>query len=197
MSARLWWAVTGAGAVVLLAACTTSGSTGSTGAPTTAASGASTSPPASSSASPSAQTSSASASPSGTGSAAATDLEDGRYPAYVVRVDAGKRRVTVDVVQFFTGKAAATAAAGDHSAEVPPPNDYWIRNASKKLRTLTVASGAPVTVNVLSAAESGSATKDTTVTLTKLASYPALEDALFWITVKSGIVTKVAEQYLP
>jgi hypothetical protein len=66
---------------------------------------------------------------------------------------------TVDVVQFLTG-AAAARAAGEDNAEVPPPNDYYIRNTNPQLRTLPVASDAPITINVHAAQESGSSTKD-------------------------------------
>jgi hypothetical protein len=67
--------------------------------------------------------------------------------ADLVRVDPAARAVTVDVIQFLTGDAAARAAAED-GAEVPPPNDYYIRDASSRLRTLPTAPGAPITVNV-------------------------------------------------
>ena len=56
------------------------------------------------------------------------------------RVDPAVGAVTVDVIQFLTGDAAARAAGED--VEVPPPNDYYIRNTSSRLRILRVASGA-------------------------------------------------------
>lgn len=107
------------------------------------------------------------------------------------------RRIVVDVVQLFTGKAAASAAAADHSSEVPPPNDYWIRNTSAALRTLNVTADASVTVNVLGAEESGSATQNIRWSLAKLAAAKQLKDSLFWVTVSHGRVTRIAEQYLP
>jgi len=145
-------------------------------------------------------TASASSTPGGTGTAGApaeTDLSDGRHPVRITKVDAAHRQITVDVVQFFTGTAASSAAKADRAPEVPPPNDYWIRNTNPRLRTLPVAPGAPITVNVLAALESGSAGKDVPKTLTQLAGYHQPLAALFWVTVTDGKVTKISEQFLP
>jgi hypothetical protein len=61
-----------------------------------------------------------------------------------------------------------------------------------------VRAGAPITVNVLAAQETGSSTKDVPVTLTKLARYfPNSGTPPFWITVTQGQVTRIAQQYLP
>ena len=126
-----------------------------------------------------------------------SDLADGRYPARITRVDPAARRVTVDVVQFFFGEDAIRAARQDGSRDIPPPNDYWIRNSSPTLRTLRVGSGAPITVNVLGAAESGSSTTNVAKTLAGLAALGPPDYALFWLTVSDGTVTRIAEQYLP
>jgi hypothetical protein len=123
-------------------------------------------------------------------------LTNGKHPAYVTAVDAANRTVTVDVVQFFTGTAATEAARQDGSAEVPPPNDYWIRNANKLLRTLPVATDTTITVNTLAGETSGDPTKDVTVDLNQLAGY-TLANHLFWITVDGATITKIAEQFLP
>jgi hypothetical protein len=124
-------------------------------------------------------------------------LADGRHPVYLKTVDAGRQAITFDLIQFFTGEAANKAAAED-GQESPPPNDYYIRNVNPRLRTLPVRAGAPITVNVLAAQSTGSATKDVPVTLDKLASYfPNSGTPPFWITVERGEVTKLAQQYLP
>jgi hypothetical protein len=60
-----------------------------------------------------------------------------------------------------------------------------------------VIPAAGITVNVLGIPESGSATRDIPWTLTKLAAAAHLEDAVFWVTVADGQVTRIAEQYLP
>jgi hypothetical protein len=177
--------------VLLTAGC--SGGT-STGAP--AATGSVTTASASASASPSPTSPSAALSTSTTGSGTTAILKDGRYPTYILKVRPGTRTVTLDLVQFFTGPAASKAAEEDHAAEVPPPNDYWIRNANMLLRTLPVGASARVTVNTLAAEETGSADKDVKVSLTKLASYD-LSNHLFWVTVRGDTVTRLTEQFLP
>ena len=124
-------------------------------------------------------------------------LADGRHPVYLKTVDPDRQTITFDLIQFFTGDAATKAAAED-GKESPPPNDYYIRNVNPRLRTLPVAADAPITVNVLAAQSTGSATKDVSVTLAKLASYfPNSGKPPFWITVEQGQVTRIAEQYLP
>jgi hypothetical protein len=55
-------------------------------------------------------------------------------------------------------------AAAEDGEESPPPNDYYIHNVNPRLRTLPVRSDAPITVNVLAAQSTGSATKDVAVT---------------------------------
>ena len=124
-------------------------------------------------------------------------LGDGRHPVYIKTVDPGGRTITFDLIQFFTGDAATRAAAED-GEESPPPNDYYIRNVNSRLRTLPVQDGAPITVNVLAAQETGSSTKNVPVTLDKLASYfPNSGTPPFWITVAQGQVTRIEQQYLP
>lgn len=124
-------------------------------------------------------------------------LADGRHPVYLKTVDASGRTITFDLIQFFMGDAATKAAAED-GEESPPPNDYYIRNVNPRLRTLPVEAGAPITVNVLASQETGSATKNVSVDLDKLASYfPNSGTPPFWITVAGGQVTRMEQQYLP
>ena len=124
-------------------------------------------------------------------------LADGRHPVYIKTVDASGQTITFDLIQFFMGDAATKAAAED-GEESPPPNDYYIRNVNPRLRTLPVRPGAPITVNVLAAGSTGSATKDVSVTLDELAGYfPNSGTSPFWITVDQGQVTKIAQQFLP
>jgi hypothetical protein len=127
---------------------------------------------------------------------ATTDLSDGVHVAHVVRVNPGARWATVDVIQFLTGEAATRAAAED-DAEVPPPNDYYIRNTSSRLRTLSVTSDAPITINVHGAQESGSSTKDIPKTLAQLADIEGLENGVFRLTLQDGQLTRIAEVFLP
>jgi hypothetical protein len=125
-------------------------------------------------------------------------LADGRHAVYLTAVDADQRMVTCDVIQFYFGDDAAREAARDHK-ESPPPNDYYIRNVNRRLRSLPVRSDAMITVNTLTAGSTGSAIKNVAVQLDRL-------DILlnsrhsgppFWITVRNGQVTRIAEQYIP
>lgn len=136
--------------------------------------------------------------PSATPSAnPAEALTDGRHPAYLTAVDAKSGKVTLDLVQFFTGTAATQAATEDGAAEVPPRNDYWVRNRNSLLRTLSLTYDVTITVNTLAAEETGNSRKDVSITLEKLGEYPSLANRLFWVTVSGGAITVVAEQYLP
>jgi hypothetical protein len=139
--------------------------------------------------------------PTSTTAATATSepavLADGRHPVYLKTVDPDRGTITFDLIQFFTGEAAVKAAAED-GEESPPPNDYYIRNVNPRLRTLPVRAGAPITVNVLAAQSTGSATKDVSVTLAKLATwFPNSGTAPFWVTVAQDQATKITQQYLP
>lgn len=96
---------------------------------------------------------------------AAPALRDGTHEARITGVDAAAGRVTLDVVELLTGAEAARAAAQAGAAEVPPMNDYYIRNVNPLLRTLLVTPGAPITVNVHGRAESGSTSTDISKTL--------------------------------
>ena len=75
-------------------------------------------------------------------------------------------------------------------------NDHWIRNQSHLLRTLSVTSTAPITVNDRGAAITYSAVKNLHVTKARLGQFPDLNDVIFWPTVRHGVVTWIAEQYL-
>jgi hypothetical protein len=123
-------------------------------------------------------------------------LGDGTHEARIVDVDAAGGRVTVDVVDLLTGDEAVRAATAA-GAEVPPPNDYYVRNVSSRLRTLPVAPAAPITVNVHGATETGSSTRDVSITLARLAALPDLNQGLFRLTVHDGQLTRIAEVYLP
>ena len=124
-------------------------------------------------------------------------LRDGTHEAHIVDVDAVGGRITVDVVQLLTGAEAARAAAEVGAEEVPPMNDYFVSNTSSRLRTLRLAPGAPITVNVHGAAESGSSVEDVSTTLPRLTATPHLEQGLFRLTVDDGRLTRIAEIYLP
>ena len=125
-----------------------------------------------------------------------TDLANGRHYAYLKAFDRTKLTLTVDVAQFLTGEAAEKAAREDGEEAF----DYYIRNQNTKLRTLPVTATAKVVVNTLTASESGSSSKDVTITHAKLASFftqGKAQQRLFWFTLKGGAVVEIREQYLP
>lgn len=70
----------------------------------------------------------------------AAPLADGDYFGHLAGVDLTAGTVDVDVQIFYLGQAAIDyLTANDPTAEIPPPNDYVIVNASTQLRTLTLA----------------------------------------------------------
>lgn len=126
-----------------------------------------------------------------------TALEDGQHLGHIESVDSARWQVTVDIVQWFTGEDAARAAAEDGADEIPPPNDYWVRNTNPRLRTLSVTPDAVITINTLGALESGNSAKDIAKTFDEFAAVDHLDLGLFWLTVSDGSVTRIAEQYRP
>jgi hypothetical protein len=132
-------------------------------------------------------------------------LEDGRHPAYLTELDLSAMTVTFDVIQFLTGEEAAAAYAEDmpEDPDPGPPNDYWIRNESTRLRTLPLAPDATVTVVRLGEASGAEGVPwtldDLPDHLEEQASVPddRLSWSPFWLTVEDGVVIAVEEQYLP
>jgi hypothetical protein len=134
-----------------------------------------------------------------TAGAAATSpsdvLADGRHPVYLKTVDPNGRMITFDLIQFYVGEDAAREATKDHKEFF---NDYYIRNVSPRLRALPVRADAIVIVNTLAADVTGSAIKDSQVSLAKLATwFPRTGGPPFWITVEHGEVVRLAEQFIP
>jgi hypothetical protein len=130
--------------------------------------------------------------------AAESDLEDGRHAAYLTEVDAESRSVVADVVQWLTGDQARLAYQADNPDDPDgPPNDYYIRNEDPLLRTLEVAPDAEVGLVFLT--EDGDPDVDP-ATFEDLAGYVARDEgraAVFWLTLRDGVVTAIEEQYRP
>ena len=108
--------------------------------------------------------------------------------------------LTADYAEFLTGKAAAKAAK-DHGDESPPPNDYYIVNDNPLLRKVPVKSGT--TVTLIDKADGTQAPNGYDATM---AQWTALmngsmgqrfKDVGYWLTVTDGVVTHVAEQWVP
>lgn len=132
-----------------------------------------------------------------------TSIEDGKFFTFIEKVTSkgGIFYLTADYAQFLMGDeaAAAATAAGDES---PPPNDYYIVNANEKLRTLPVASSVNV---ALSTWEPHFTAEGYPVEFSEWRNmingvnddFPRATMVPYWVTIKGGKVTKIAEQYLP
>ena len=120
-----------------------------------------------------------------------TTLADGRYDAYVRKVDPDRDLIVVDLVQVFTGKAAVQAALEDgmdrSAAEV---RDTYVRNQNDRLRTLEMAGG--VKLNLIGACDStgqeGLFTK-----LIKDASYGQGQLFYYTLHMQGGAVRQIDE----
>ena len=134
------------------------------------------------------QSSSPSGSPKREG---ATTLADGRYDAYVRKVDPDRDLIVVDLVQVFTGDAAVRAALEDgmdrSAAEV---RDTYVRNQNDRLRTLEMAGG--VRLNLIGSCES-TGQEALFTKLIKDATYG--QGHLFYYTlhVQNGVVRQIDE----
>lgn len=144
-------------------------------------------------------------SPTPTSEPPAAELEDGRHFGFVRSVDVGGTVVVFDLAYFLTGDAA-TEAAEAHGDEAPPPNDYYIVNDNPKLRHLELSSKLVLVLldwnrcceetfrgdlDDFAAAINGGAS----VTVGDKIYQGTLSP--YWLTVESGIVTTIEEQFLP
>lgn len=119
-----------------------------------------------------------------------------------VTASGGKTSVAADYAQFLTGKAAADSATA-HGDESPPPNDYYIANDNKKLRTIPVKPG--ISVKLTARDDGTSEPNGYKVSLAKWASYYAsptdntggITGGPYWFTITDGVVTAIEEQYTP
>jgi hypothetical protein len=132
--------------------------------------------------------------PSGAGGVAGSEpvvLADGRHPVLLKAVDPGRGTVTFDLVQYFRNEAATREAAMDHQ-ESPPPNDSYMRNVNPRLRTLAVGADAVITANQLAGSN-----ENVPVSLGRLATLTRAGSGVFWITVRSGQIVQIGEQWSP
>jgi hypothetical protein len=119
-------------------------------------------------------------------------LDDGRHPVILKSVDVPKRRITFDLIVFLTGAEAKTEFQKRHPGEEGPMNDYFIVNDNPRLRTLPFATGA--TIKVVGADTVGGAANEE-IDVPGLNKYAGF--GLFWITVASGKITLMEEQFVP
>lgn len=121
-------------------------------------------------------------------------LADGRWPCLLKQ--AGGGTVSMDLIEFLTGDAAAEAYRKKYpdSDQETPDNDYFIVNDNTRLRTLPLAPSAEVKVVGDTGPEA-----DTTIPAGDLAAHfgDALDDTIFWLTVEQGTVRRIEQQYVP
>ena len=120
-----------------------------------------------------------------------TTLTDGRYDAYVRKVDPDRDLIVVDLVQVFTGDAAVRAAIEDgmdrSAAEV---RDTYVRNQNDRLRTLEMAGG--VRLNLIGSCES-TGPEALFTKLIKDASYGHGQLFYYTLRVQDGVVQRIDE----
>jgi hypothetical protein len=120
-----------------------------------------------------------------------TTLTDGRYDAYVRKVDPDRDLIVVDLVQVFTGKDAARAAIEDgmdrSAAEV---RDTYVRNQNDRLRTLEMAGG--VRLNLIGSCES-TGQEALFTKLIKDATYGQGQLFYYTLHVQNGVVQRIDE----
>jgi hypothetical protein len=120
-----------------------------------------------------------------------TTLTDGRYDAYVRKVDPDRDLIVVDLVQVFTGNAAVKAALEDgmdrSAAEV---RDTYVRNQNDRLRTLEMAAG--VRLNLIGSCES-TGQEALFTKLIKDATYGHGQLFYYTLGVQGGMVRQIDE----
>ena len=131
------------------------------------------------------------ATPSDTTTSQPVVLADGRHPVLLKTIDPDQRTITFDLIQWYQGDDATREAAKDHQ-ESPPPNDYYIRNVSPRLRTLPVRAAATITANQVAGSN-----QNVPVTLARLASLTRTYSPTFWITVRHDQVVMISDQWVP
>jgi hypothetical protein len=118
-------------------------------------------------------------------------LPDGRWFGYVDNADADQ--LGFDLACWFSGSAATDAAAED-GEESPPPNDYYVRNESERLRLVPVA--PQVVVSWLPA--DGEARTAAIRYADWVANRPTrLYPPGVWLEVDGGAVVSIEEQFVP
>jgi hypothetical protein len=118
-------------------------------------------------------------------------LTDGRYDAYVRKVDPDRDLIVVDLVQVFTGDAAVRAAIADgvdrSAAEV---RDTYVRNQNDRLRTLEMAGG--VRLNLIGSCDS-TGQEALFTKLIKDATYGQGQLFYYTLGVRGGVVQRIDE----
>lgn len=133
-------------------------------------------------------------------------LASGEYFGYLKSIDLTTGDVTFDIAQWLSGDAANKAAVEDGVIEEGDgvPNDYYVRNNSKRLRSIVMREDTVITV-ARCAAECGQFTGSIAGLAASLkdtkpynldAPYRG-QRAYYWLTVKDNVVQRIDEQFVP
>lgn len=129
--------------------------------------------------------------PEGSGCSPQGDtLPDGTWFGLIS--EATPEAIEFDLACWFVGEDAEQAAAEDGFG--PVYNDYYVRNASDRLRTVPAAEGAEVAFH-----REGIPDQVEKVTLAEYIAAVEERGYVFgvWLTVEDGKVTQVREQWVP
>jgi hypothetical protein len=118
-------------------------------------------------------------------------LADGRYDAYINKVDTGHNQVVVDLVQVFQDQAVVQAAIADGmSRDKAQYLSVYVRNHNPRLRTLPLA--GDVRIDLWRTCDGP---KPVSVLLAKLASNARLGWYYYTLTVTDGTVHQIKETF--
>jgi hypothetical protein len=133
-------------------------------------------------------------------------LEDGRHFGYVRAVDVDDGTIVFDLAYWLSGEEADRAYQEATGETGHVPNDHYVVNDNPKLRTLALASDAPVRLLDWNDCCDTFFDADLNVWAQVIAREDFVDDgghryspnaAQVWITVQDGVVTLVEEQYAP
>lgn len=132
------------------------------------------------------------------------DYVDGRHIGYVVRVDATRRILDIDVAQFLTGDAATKAYQAESGLDDTPPNDYYVKNQNPMTRRFPLEDDAVFRVNNLGMYPPSAPNTGHKIDFAQFTTYFESSEhheqafhTLFWITIKGGRLVSVEEQFVP
>jgi hypothetical protein len=119
-------------------------------------------------------------------------LADGRYDAYITRVDTGQSRLVVDLVQVFHDQAAVDAAIADgQSRDRAQVLSTYVRNHNPRLRTVPLASD--VRLDLRGGCESPVSHQLALLAADARAMSGPVHTFYFTLTVAGGMVQRVQE----
>lgn len=120
----------------------------------------------------------------------------------------GSLYISFDQIEWFDGTDAGRAMredglCGDSEPDCEPPNPFYIRNRDEMLVPYQVSEQIVIIMQTLSHQTDGNFTWDERIDLDRFQqaynseSTSHLNSVPYWITVDSGVVKTISEQYVP